>query len=77
MSKTLIVDPIWGPKNFSWVLPLLILDNVPSYHPYAIPKKTNEPNLKKWQKKFGPNFHPLDPKLGLQIFIVGFTSTSS
>ena len=36
---------------------------------YAISKKTNEPNLRKWEKpSFGPDFHPFGPNLSCQIF---------
>ena len=44
---------------------------------YAISRKTNEPNLRKWQKiNFGPDFVLFDPNLGPKIYFAGFTSTT-
>ena len=40
--------------------------------------KTDEPNLRKWQKpNFGPDFAPSDQNLGSQFFFVNVTSTNS
>ena len=58
------------PNFFSSVLPLLVVRQCPKLSSYAIPGKTNEPNLKKWQKPpyFGPNFGSnLCPKHFLQV----------
>ena len=50
---------------------------------YPISKKTNEPNLQKWQKKnnknknFGHHFGLFGPNLGPQNVLAGFTSTIS
>ena len=56
MAKTLRLDPISGPWFLSWVLPLLIVKRCFKLSFYAISRKTNEPNLKKNDKK--PNFEP-------------------
>ena len=47
--------------------------------PYAISRKTNKPNLKKWQKNLiiGPDFGPFGPNLCQIIFFVGFTFISN
>ena len=37
-------------KFFSWALALLVVRQYPKLTSYAISRKTNEPNLKKWQK---------------------------
>ena len=57
MAKNLVLGPtlahlaqIWAPKFFSWILPLLEVWNYCKISLYAIPRKTNEPNLRKWQK---------------------------
>ena len=50
MAKTLIPDPIWSPENFSWVLPLLVVRQCSKLSSSAISRKTNESNLRKWQK---------------------------
>ena len=54
--------PKFGTQNFfSWVLPLLDVRNCCKLSLHAISRKTNEPNLRKWQKKttsFGPYFGP-------------------
>ena len=42
--------PTFGPKHFSWVLTLLDVKYYCKLPLYAISKKTNESNLKKWQK---------------------------
>ena len=43
--------PKFGPqKNFLWVLPILDVRNCCKLSLYAIKTKTNEPNLRKWQK---------------------------
>ena len=50
MAKSLISNPIWGPQNFFMVLPLLVIRQGPKLSSYAISRKTNKPNLRKWQK---------------------------
>ena len=59
MAKTpLVLGPIlvpltqtWAPKFFSWILPHLDIRNCCKLSLYTIFfKKTNEPNLRKWQK---------------------------
>ena len=64
----------FGPQNFfSWVLPLLDVIHCCKLSLYAISKKTNEPNMRKWQKPiFTPNFGPFDPNLGPQISFCEF-----
>ena len=45
---------------------------------YPISRKSNEPNLRKWQKKplvFGPILATLAQMWVLKIFFMGFTST--
>ena len=77
-KKTLILNPILGPKYFLQFFPLLVR-NCPKLSSYAIKRKTNEPKLRKWQKKL-----ILDPILDCmtqicpspqKIFFMGFTST--
>ena len=59
MAKTpLVLGPIlvpltqtWAPKFFLWILPHLDIRNCCKLSLYTIfLKKTNEPNLRKWQK---------------------------
>ena len=57
MVKKLISDPIlarlvqiWAPKIFSYVLPLPDVRHCCKLSLYAISKKTNDPNSRKWQK---------------------------
>ena len=57
-KKPLVLGPIlvpltqtWAPKFFSWILPHLDIRNCCKLSLYTIFfKKTNEPNLRKWQK---------------------------
>ena len=67
--------PILG-SHFLWVLPLLVIRHCSKLSSYVIQKKTDAPNLRKWQKKLNlrPNFGLLDPNLGPKI---GLTSSSS
>ena len=66
---------IWTPIDFMYILPLLVARHCPKLSSYAMLNKTNEPNLRKKQKRsFGPNF---DPNLDPSIFCVGFTTTPS
>ena len=51
---------IWAQNFFSWILPLLVVRHCYKISLYVIARKTNEPNLRKWQKpsfesKFGPH----------------------
>ena len=84
MAKDLILDPIlaslaqtWAPQFFLQVLFLLVFRHSSKLSSYAIPRKTNEPNLRKWQKpNSGPDFGLFYPKCSSQLFFfVGFTST--
>ena len=57
MTKNLILGPIlahlvqiWVPNFFLQVLPLLVIRKCSKLSSYAIYRKTNEPNLRKWQK---------------------------
>ena len=68
---------IWTPIFLLQVLPLLVVRHGSKLSFYAIYRKTNKPNLEKWQKNlilglilvhFGPNLVP-------QFFFRGFTST--
>ena len=64
-----LLDQRWSPKPFSWVLPLLDLIHCCKLSLYAISRKTNEPNLRKWQKtQFPAQFWPIWPKFGSPIF---------
>ena len=42
---------IWPPQFFLQVLPLLVVRYCSKLSSYAISRKTNEPNWRKWQKK--------------------------
>ena len=57
MAKNLISDPIfccfakiWGPKFFSWILPLLDVRHCRKLSSYSISQKAHDPNLIKWVK---------------------------
>ena len=55
-------------KTFLWVLPLLDVRNCCILSLYAISRKINEPNLRKWQKtSFGSHFSLFGPNLGPKI----------
>ena len=84
-GKSLILGLIlthFGPnlvtKVFSlWALPLLDVIYCCSLTLYAISRKTNEPDLRKWQKiKFLARFWPLWPKFGLSFFFESSGSVS-
>ena len=49
--------PISGPQIFMQGLPLLVIKHCSKLSSYAIYKKTNAPNLRKWQKNF--ILHPI------------------
>ena len=51
MAKNPILALIWASKFFLWVLSLLDVKHCRKLLLYTIPRKTNEPNLRKWQKK--------------------------
>ena len=67
IAKNLILDQIltnltqiWAPNFSSWILPLLVVRHCYKISLYVIARKTNEPNLRKWQKpsfesRFGPH----------------------
>ena len=82
-KKTLILGlPLarFGPnlvqKIFLWVLLLLDVIHCCELSLYTISRKTNEPNMRKWQKSLvsGPIFAPLvkiwAPKFFLQILTI-------
>ena len=58
----------------TWALPLLDVIRCCKLSLCAISRKTNEPNLRKWQKNpsFGPTFDPSSPNLGPKISFCGF-----
>ena len=63
--------PKFGPqKKLSWVLPLTDVIHCCNVSLYAISKKTNEQNLRKWKKKtsFESNFGPFGQNLVLKNF---------
>ena len=74
-------DPFWpkfGPQIFfSLVLPLLDVIHCYKLSLHAIKRKTNEPNLRKWQKNLvsGLILTPLAQIWFPKFFFVGFTST--
>ena len=76
MVKKLVSGPIlsplaqiWAPKFFSWTLLLLDVKHCCKLSLYAFSRKTNELNLRKWQKSsFGPNFDLFGLNLGHQFF---------
>ena len=69
----LILAQILSQKIFSWDLPRLDVIHCCKLSLHAISRKTNELNLRKWQKiSFGPDF---GPNLDSQFFFVDFTST--
>ena len=59
------------------ILPLLDVTHCWKLSLYAMPKKTRESNLRKWQKNlsFGPDFGPFGPNFDPKTFFVDFTST--
>ena len=60
---------IWATKIFPWILPLLDVRRCCKLSLYAISRKTNEKNLRKWQKTlFQAWFWPLWPKFGPKNF---------
>ena len=64
-------------KVFSWVLPLLDVRHCCKLPLYTISRKTYDLKWRKWGKTlFGPDFGPLDPNLGRQMFFkeYGFVS---
>ena len=74
MKKNIISDLIWDTQYlFSWISPLLIVRQSCKLSFYALSRKTNEPNLKKWQKTlFWTWFCPVLPKFGHQNNFGGF-----
>ena len=60
---------IWATKIFPWILPLLDVRRCCKLSLYAISRKTNEKNLRKWQKTlFQAWFWLLWPKFGPKNF---------
>ena len=81
MAKKLVLrlilaplDRIWHAKFYSWILPLLHVIHHWKLSLYAISRKTNDPNLRKWKKKtsFRTNFGPFVPNLGPKILFHRF-----
>ena len=80
MAKNLVPGRFWhlwpkfGPQKilygfFWWVLPLLDVIHCCKLSLYAMTRKTNEPNLRKWQKTlFWARFRLICPKFGPPIF---------
>ena len=68
---------IWSKKFFSCVLPLLDVIQCCKWSPYAISKKINELNFRKWRKNLvlGPILASLAQIWASEFFFVGFTST--
>ena len=57
MAKNIVFGPImaslvqiWAPKFFLWILSVLDIRHCYTLSLYAISRKTNEPNLRKWQQ---------------------------
>ena len=63
--------PKFGAQNvFSWAWPLLDAMHCYKLSLYAISRRTNEPNLRKWKKtSFGLDFGPVGPNLGPKFFL--------
>ena len=60
---------IWAPKFFGWVLPPLVFRHCCKLSLCTIQRKTNKPNLTKWQKtQFQNQFWSFWPKFGPNIF---------
>ena len=80
MVKNLVLSPILAcfnqnlvPKIFLWVSHLLDVMDCCKLSLYAISRKINEPNLRKWLKTlFGPHLGVLCTKLGSQKILCGF-----
>ena len=78
MAKNLILDPIltdstqiWVQKRFSWILPLLLVTHCCKVSLYAILRKNNDPNLRKWQKTL------FQAQIwATKFFLMDFTSTA-
>ena len=78
MAKNLILGQILArfgpdlvpPNFFSWVLLLLDVTHCHKLSSYAISRKINEPNLRKWQKNLvsGPILAPLAQVWALNFF---------
>ena len=66
-------------KKKLWVLPLLMVRLCSKPSSYVISRKTNEPSLRKNDKKpnFRPDFGPFGPNLGLKNLFCDFAFTSS
>ena len=66
-----LLGPNWVPNFFLWVLPLLVFRYCFKLSLHSISRKTNKPNLGKWQKKpsFRTDFGPFGPNLAPQAFI--------
>ena len=68
------------PKKFSsWVLPLLYARHCCKLSLHAIARKTNEPNLRKWQKtpSLGTDFGTFGADLAGNFFFLFFKNLAS
>ena len=64
----------WSQKCFSWVLPLLDVIHCCKLSLYATSRKTNTPNLRKWEKTlFQARFYPIWPKFWLKNLALSVT----
>ena len=60
----------WVPKNVFGALPLLVVKHCSKLSNYVISRKSNKPNLRKYQKpNFRPAFGPLGPNLEFPNFV--------
>ena len=81
MAKNLVSGPIsaqiWALKFFSRILYLLDITHCCKLSLYAISRKSNEPNLREWQKNlvWGPILAPLAQIWAQKNFFKNFTCT--
>ena len=73
--------PLWCkfglPNFFLWILSVLGIRHCYTLSLYAISRKTNEPNLRKWKKpSFRPDFGPFGQNSSCQIFFQKLGSVS-
>ena len=62
---------IWPPIFFSFILSILDVRNFCKLSPHAFSRKTNEPNLRKWQiTYFQAQFCPISAQIWPQKFIL-------
>ena len=68
MTKTLIWDPVCGPK-------FLFISFTSKLLSYAMSRKLTELDKNDKKPNFGPDFRLFGPNLGPQAYFAGFTST--